>query len=295
MEPKSLTAYKEIIKRPLILDGAIGSQLQMSGAKLHPHLWASFINITDPEVIIQLHMEYVEAGADIITTNTFRTNPIAYHKSKLSISNFEFVNSSVQLAQSASKYNDTIIIAGSNPPAEDSYQRDRTIPYSDIVKNHHDHIEMLWESGVDFILNETKSPMDEIQVICEFCSKHSIPFTMSLLITEGQRIFSGESFSHVIESISEHNPIAISINCIFPNIYRKLFAEYSFKYPWGFYLNCGASYYTDDQIVIGISPLDYAKMVFENVNENLLFVGHCCGSSSIHTKVLKDYFDSAKS
>ncbi len=295
MKTKSLTDYRKRNKRPLILDGAIGSQLQMSGTKLHPHLWASFLNITDPQVIIKLHKEYIEAGADIITTNTFRTNPIAYDKSNLSISNFEFVNSSVELAKTASKYNDEIIIAGSNPPAEDSYQRERTLPYSNIVKNHQDHIEMLWESGVDFILNETQSQIDEIKIICEYCSKNSIPFIMSLLITEEHRIFSGESFSHIADLVLEHYPIAISVNCIFPKIYRKLFAEYSFNYPWGFYLNCGSSYYTDDQIVKGISPLDYIKMVFDNINENLLFVGLCCGSSSIHTKVLKDYFDSAKS
>lgn len=193
MKTKSLTDYWKRNKCPLILDVEIGGKLQISGAKLHPHLWASFFNITDPQVIIKLHKGYIEAGADISTTNTLRTNPIADDKSNLSISNFEFVNSSVQPTKTASKYNDEIIIAGSNPPAEE------------------------------------------------------------------QRIFSGELFSHTIDLVLEHYPIAISVNCIFQKIYRKLFADYTFNYAWGFYLNCGSSYYTDDQIVKGISPIDTQK------------------------------------
>ena len=295
MSRKSLTDYWKTINRPLILDGAIGSQLQMSGVKLHPYLWTSFQNISNPQAIIELHKNYIEAGADIITTNTFRTNPLAYEKAKISISNFDFVKNSVQLANSASKDYKNIIVAGSNPPAEDSYQRNRTVPFSSIVKNHEEHIEMLWESGVDILLNETQSHLDEIKVICEHCSKYSIPFVLSLLITEELRIFSGETLKYILDFVKYYSPVAVSLNCIFPNVFLKYLSGNSFNYQWGFYLNCGSSYYTEKTLSIGVSPFDYIKIVSESINEKLLFVGHCCGSNPRYTKILRDYFANRKS
>src|ERR1017187_7612228 len=65
------------MKRPLILDGAMGSLLQQHGVPRDESLWMSLANITHPEIVTELHRQYIEAGSDIITTNTFRTNPVA--------------------------------------------------------------------------------------------------------------------------------------------------------------------------------------------------------------------------
>ena len=71
LNPFSLAAR---IKRPLILDGATGSILQKRIGIDKSPLWTSEYNITYPEEVLRLHSEYIESGADIITTNTFRTN-----------------------------------------------------------------------------------------------------------------------------------------------------------------------------------------------------------------------------
>jgi homocysteine S-methyltransferase len=63
---KVMSGYK-----PLLLDGAMGSYLQQKGLTTDDLLWTTYINQTNPDLIIQTHMEYIEAGADIITTNTF--------------------------------------------------------------------------------------------------------------------------------------------------------------------------------------------------------------------------------
>ena len=77
--------------RPLLLDGAMGSLLQQRGIKSHPHLWMSLTNITQPDEVVKIHKAYVKAGADIITTNTFRTNPVSVKRSNVKIKSLEFV------------------------------------------------------------------------------------------------------------------------------------------------------------------------------------------------------------
>lgn len=147
--------------RPLLLDGAIGTYLLQKNLNPDPNLWQSIHNIKHPKIVKSVYEEYIDAGTDIITTNTFRTNPAAVKNFNPGITNYEFVKLSVDIAIQA-KRNLNIIIAGSNAPAEDCYQRHRTLTLLDLEYNHKKHIEMLWNSGVDFILNETFSHWDEI-------------------------------------------------------------------------------------------------------------------------------------
>ena len=61
-----------------ILDGAMGSELIHRGLELPEHIWSADANLSHPELVLEIHREYVEAGADYITANTFRTTPRAY-------------------------------------------------------------------------------------------------------------------------------------------------------------------------------------------------------------------------
>ena len=63
-----------------ILDGAMGSELIRRGLELPEHIWSAAANLSHPELILEIHREYVEVGADYITANSFRTTPRAYSK-----------------------------------------------------------------------------------------------------------------------------------------------------------------------------------------------------------------------
>ena len=150
---------------------------------------------------------------------------------------------------------------------------------------------MLLNSDWDFILNETQSHFDEIEIICRHCSENSIPFIVSLFITSELKIMSGEDVTEVFNFIKDHSPIAIGINCIYPETFDLLLSNYSFNYKWGFYLNCGSGSYSDLKILEGISPSEYRKIVKENYMLNPFFVGSCCGSTPLHTKAIKGIID----
>lgn len=285
----NIIEFQSKIKRPLILDGAIGSLLQQRNVEMHKVLWSSFANISVPEKVVEVYNEYINAGADIITTNTFRTNPIAYDKTSLEISNSAFVKASVDLTIEAIDGNKNIFLAGSNPPAEDSYQQYRKATKKEIETNHKNHIDMLWNSGVDFILNETQSHFDEIKIICEHCSKNDIPFIISLFVTNESRTLSGETLKEILEYIADFNLIAVGINCVTPAIFADVVDEINSKTRWGFYLNCGSGNFADIEIFEGVSPSNYINSVKKYYNKNLFFVGSCCGSSPEHTAAIKEY------
>ncbi len=268
----------------------MGSLLQQKGIARHPQLWMSFANITSPETVQNIHQKYIDAGADIITTNTFRTNPASVTKSKIDYSIEKLISVSVKLAKEI-KIDREFFIAGSNAPAEDCYQRERKLSKKELEKNHQTHIDLLFANGVDFILNETQSHFDEIEIICKHCSTNKIPYIISLFFNDKFELLSGEKLIDTISFINNFEPIAIGLNCIHPEIFVAAVKKKYFSTYWGFYLNCGSGHYSDENISCGLSPEKYVKVVQESINKKTLFVGACCGSSYSHIKKLKEFFD----
>ncbi len=278
------------IGRPLILDGAMGSMLQHEGVKSSGSMWMSKINLENPDIVFKIHRRYILAGADIITTNTFRTNPHAVENSGFRINQKTLVKKSVELAlRAAEGY--PVFVAGSNPPAEDCYKAGRNVSLKLLKENHSKHIESLAESGSHFILNETQSHLDEIKIIAEFCSRNNIPYVMSLYTDENLKLLSGEPLRLAIKVIEDYGPMAIGINCIMPATFLKFYGKNSLKYLWGTYLNCGSGNFTDENISCGVSPEKYGELVSELLNKKPSFIGSCCGSSPQHTKIIKKILD----
>jgi homocysteine S-methyltransferase len=285
MPKKSLLDYYAKVNRPLILDGAMGSLLE-SYYSLDKVLWSSILNIYSPDKIIEIHKKYLDAGAEILTTNTFRTNPAAVEASNYNLDVSKFVKNSVNLARNLVD-REGIFIAGSNAPAEDCYQKYRSLPFNKLEYNHKKHIELLFESGSDFILNETQSHFDEIKIISEFCHTNNIPFIISLYTDDGKKILSGEPLKEVVQFIIMFKPIAISINCVSTEIFNKINSEIYTNYKHGFYLNMGNKN-RDGEFNDIISPINYKKYVKNYLTKNTLFIGACCGSNPNHIKEIKE-------
>ncbi len=285
-----LLDYKNKLNRPLILDGAIGSLLISEGIEEDKYLWSSLANLTQPGIVRKIHTDYAKAGADIITTNTFRTNPAAVKLSGYDIDLNKFVKKSVELAVELKKDFD-ILVAGSNAPAEDCYQKERTLSFNALEYNHKKHIELLWESGCDFILNETQSHLDEIELICKFCSENQLPYVLSLYFLPNLSLLSGEPVKEAVDLISDFSPAAISFNCVPPEGFEKMINSIQPENQWGFYLNCGLSSPEEGTISCVISPDEYLKDIKKWLPLDPVFVGACCGSNPEHIKKIKEFLD----
>ncbi len=287
-----LSEKKATLGRPLVLDGALGTLLQQRNFNADKNLWYSGFNFSNPQLIRKIHEEYISVGSDIITTNTFRTNPIAKRKSNIGLTNADLVKASVELALEAkSLSNSNVIVAGSNAPAEDCYQKVRTISNFDLEYNHKKHIELLYESGCDIVWNETHSHLDEIEIICKFCSENSIPYSMNLYFDESLKILSGERVFDVVQVIKDYSAQSIGFNCVKVELLEKYLDNFSLPTDFGFYFNCGIGNVCDSEIRKTHSPIEYLELLKSNFNNLLLFVGSCCGSTPKHTEVLKEYID----
>ena len=185
------------IKRPLVLDGAMGSILQEKKLTSNKRVWSAAANDDSKSEVVLLHKEYIKAGADIITTNTFRTNPYSLISSGIT-DIVGSVSKAVGLAKIA-RGKSAVLIAGSNPPAEDCYQVERTISQKDLEWNHKVHIDALMESGCDFIMNETQSHFDEIKFISKYCGDNHIPYIMNFFFIDKPKLLSGENLTDAIE------------------------------------------------------------------------------------------------
>lgn len=281
-------ALASLNKKPLLLDGAMGSLLQQRGAKRDKNLWMSKASLDNPDLVLEIHKEYIDAGADIITTNTFRTNPSA---AKLSGINPEkLVKESVKISKEAAIDKD-VLIAGSNAPAEDCYQSSRTISLKELEYNHHKHISLLLENKVDFILNETQSHLDEIKIICEFCTKYDFPFIVSLFSVDGDKLLDQNELEDVFNFIISYKPDAIAVNCISPQVFNKIIGRNLTRYNWGVYMNLGKGNYSDELISDVYTPDIYADFIKEVLEKNPSFVGACCGSTPAHIKKLRSLID----
>lgn len=277
------------LNRPLILHGAIGSNLQVELVTNSP-LWVSELSLKNPDIVFDLYNKYIDSGCEILTSNTFRTNPYIVEKySKYKPK--DLINKSFEIINSLKKEN--TIIAACNPPAEDCYNKKRNISYKQLENNHKQHIDLLYQHKVDFILNETFSHLDEIIIVSEYCSKNNIPYIISFFSMNGLNILSGEQLEEVINIANSFNPLAISFNCWKIEYYDNFSSnnKNELNYKNGFYFNCGNGCFHDNIIETGVSPLDYLNMIKRYINKNTLFIGSCCGSTPEHTKELRRYYD----
>jgi methionine synthase I (cobalamin-dependent) len=276
-------------KKPLLFDGALGTYLLKNNAGFDKCLWTSHTALDNPSLLEKVHREYIESGADIITSNTFRSNPAAADNSKYSSE--LLVKRNFEVLKNCLPSKDKLMIAGSNAPAEDCYQAERNISRRELEYNHHKHISLLMENGANFILNETQSHFDEIKIICSYCYKENIPFGLSIYFKQYDKILSGENLSDIINFITDNNPLFISFNCTGFGVLSKLLSAYTLAYNWGFYLNCGKSNPETGIIDKIISPKEYIDLCRPFFDKSPVIVGSCCGSTPEHTKFLREFID----
>lgn len=274
---------------PLLLDGAMGSLLQQMGINSSGILWTALANINNSELVYRIHSQYIKAGADIITANTFRTNPAAV-KIRGGLDFKKLVAASVIIAKQAAKeYN--ILIAGSNAPAEDCYQAERRISKKELEYNHKLHIDELMKNGCDFILCETQSHFDEIKIICNYCFKNNIPYVLSMLVQKNMKLLSGENINEITKYVREFNPLCIGINCVSPSVFNIVFHKINFHGNWGMYLNLLEKSRTKTKIKTAYSASEYSLFIKKYLSKKPSFIGGCCGSNPNHIKRLREILD----
>lgn len=282
------------LNKPLVLDGPMGTLLIERGVNLGSKLWSALALINNPEEVKKIHSEYIQSGADIITTNTFRTNPYAVKLSGTNYSFQELVRKAVQFAkESINAANKKILIAGSNAPADDCYLTKRIMSKDEQIENHYLHIQYLIEAGVDFILNETFGDKEEIEIVCSICKEFHFPFAVSVLINSELKTFFGQNLFETIEMIFNYEPNFISLNCTRPEfILQALEILNDFK-PFGVYPNLGSiESFQSGKLVRDFTDSQLNDFVKKLIDNGVRVIGVCCGGNPNDIKLIRKIVDS---
>lgn len=281
--------FRELLRKdkPLLLDGAVGTTLIEIAGPPDPCLWTSHLNFTSPALLRRMHEAYAAAGADSITTNTFRTNYLAWKSSGSDVDYSTFVSAGVRPALEVKELHPNLLIAGSNAPAEDCYQARRTVSPEDLLKNHEMHCAALLDAGVDFLLHETQSHLDEIELLCRLSDGLDAAYALSLYVTDTLCLLSGEPIALVLERLSAFSVDVLCFNCLSPETFTRLRRAVVLPERWGFYLNCATGNFETGQITGCLSPDAYEKVVAEGLLYKPSLIGGCCGTTAQHITKLR--------
>ena len=287
---------KIIKERVLVLDGAMGT---MIGAVIGKVGNSDELNLTRPEVVSEIHRKYLDAGADIITTNTFSSQRISQADYHLEDKAWEMACRGAQLARAeADKFatNDKPrFVAGSIGPTNKTLSMSpdvsnpalRDITYDELLEAYMEQVDGLIEGGVDTLLIETI--FDTLNAKCAIdaamrvMDKRSVELPIMLSVTVSDlagRTLSGQTLEAFLASVSTYPIFSIGLNCSFGATQMKPFIrELAQTAPY--YISC----YPNAGLPNALGLYDetaesMAPKVGELVDEGIVnIIGGCCGTT----------------
>jgi homocysteine S-methyltransferase len=257
-------------------------------------IWSADINLTHPNYIEKIHKSYLDAGADILTTNTFRTTPRAYSKNGFSKDNailrsHKSLDRAVELARKVANRN--TIIAGSIAPLEDCYEPNLYPGDECANEEFRELARWLQEAGVNMILFETMGCWFEIKSAILSTNDLKIPRWISLVLKDGNELLDGTDLTKVLYNLLDFEIEMILLNC---NPYNttneaiELFLE-NWTKSWGVYPNVGLSMPSKEGIIESKLSVDvFMKHVNSYIDAGASVIGACCGSNPSYIKAMRD-------
>ena len=199
-------------KHPLILDGALGTELMRRGIKLPLPLWSAEANITHQKDVISVHKDYVKAGADIITTNTFRSTTWTYKRAGFSNKRArERAKHSLMKAVESAYQSSPSIIAGSITSIEDCYQPSLFPGKSAAEDSIGETLSWFNEAGVKTILFETMGHLEEIKIAIRMAADYKTKW-LSIILNNEKKLLSGHNLDSVYK-FSKSEVDCLLMNC----------------------------------------------------------------------------------
>ncbi len=279
------------------LDGALGSELQRRGFATTLPLWSARALFDQPELVKEIHKDYIKAGANIITTNTFRTQQRTLAKVGLEKETERINELAVQLVQEAREECENegsalqkVWVAASVVPLEECYRTDLVPDSQTLLKEHREQCALLAQSSPDLFLIETINTLREAYAACQAAHEQKIPFLISFVINSDGNLLSGESLQEAVGQIDELKPSGYLVNCVAPEIATiglRLLKEAT-GLPIGAYAQ--GEGHTSKTVGWDFSEThtkeeEYLEWCKKWKDLGATVIGGCCGTTPAHTKL----------
>jgi len=282
-------------ERNLLGDGAMGTQLYSKGVFINRCF--EQVNIENPDLIRSVHLDYLEAGAEIIETNTFGANISRLQSFALDHQVKSINEAAVKIAQEAiaefSKKNDRPIwIAGSIGPLSEN-----TLPFGRLTKEdtmaaYESQVTALHHAGVDLFILETFTHLPQLEAAVEVVRKISAKPIIALvtLRDEGQTSL-GESTDQIRESFNRMDADLVGFNCSSgPSIVLDLVTQLKnhVNKSWAVYPNAGIPKNVYGRTMYMATPEYFANFAKKFLAMGVKVVGGCCGTAAQHIRRVHD-------
>jgi len=284
----------------LLADGATGTNLFAVGLQTGdaPELW----NIDHPERIAHLHRSFVEAGSDIILTNSFGGTHfrLALHKADDRV--FELNHKAAELARvEADKANKCVLVAGSMGPTGEILEPNGAVSIEQATQAFAEQAKALAEGGADVLWIETISSAEEIQAAVLGAAQAGLPIVYTASIDTNGRTMMGLTPADTLNISTQLNvPItAMGSNCgvgaseVVAAVCNLATAAQSLDVSPALVAkaNCGIPEYVDGKIVYSGTPELMARYTTLSADAGASIIGGCCGTTAAHICAMREAMD----
>lgn len=279
-----LSALRE---RVVIGDGSIGATLFARLGKIHGT--SEEFNLHQPDGVLQLHRDYVSAGAELITTNTFTANRLALSHAGLESRVGELNRVGVSLAKEAA--GDRAWVAGSMGPTGKMMAPLGDLSEAEAREVYAEQATALAEAGADVIAVETMSALDEAKAAVDAVREATnLPVAVSFTIDMKLRTMMGTTVGQFVQAALDWGVDIIGTNCgVGPDEVEMALLQMAEAAPgallWG-EPNAGLPRLDGEAAVYDLGPARFADYAENAVKNGARVVGSCCGSTPEHTRAM---------
>lgn len=291
----------------VLLDGGLGRELQSRGVEIPKTIWSAGALITDPGVVRQIHHDYILAGADIITTNTYGVIRQELAKEGLEDRFTELNTLACKLAIEAREASGRdVVIAGALPPLCGSYRPDLVGPSREIEALYEEQAELL-APHVDLLLCETMSSAAEGHIAAKAAGRTGKPVWVAWTLHEDRsgNLRSGENVAEAVAALMGIPVSGYLANCCSPESITAVIAQLvETGTQWiGGYANTfdpipqdwrlDGDKHTDGLLTMrsDLGPEEYCAHVSEWLAAGATVIGGCCGTRPFHTAKMRVLLD----
>ena len=266
------------------LDGGLSTALENNGNKLTTSLWTGELILAKPSEITKAHLDFIDAGSEIIITSSYQISYLGCSKRGWSESKTDqALRGSTQLAKDAVTASGKVIkVAASIGPygaalADGSeYKGNYGVTKSFLKDFHARRLEVLISTSPDLLALETMPDTFEVEVLLELLSDCPIPYWVSYSCKAGNQTNAGQSFTEAV-SLAK-NAMAVGINCTAPELITDLLLSAEGIKPFVVYPNSGRSWNAKTKEWEGSSQAGFDELLIKSwISAGAQIIGGCCG------------------
>ena len=288
-----------------MLDGGMATELERRGCDISGPLWSAHVLAASPKTIEDVHLSYLEAGADCILTASYQVSAMGYAE----------IGSGPEAAVSAMRQSVDLAVAARNLYRKESsrpvwiaaslgpygaalhdgseYHGNYKASFSDLVRYHAERLAVIENTEADFVALESVPSLEEAEAIVEALHRHpSVHGWISFTCKDEQHVSHGEKLAHCAEFLDKQRQvIAIGINCTQPGLIRPLIGELkrASSKPIVVYPNSGEGWDAEHRCWTGTSDAaGFGVLAREWTEAGAQIIGGCCRTGPEHIRAIRE-------